>query len=321
VRTPPLTITNQSRFYILRIIAIIAVIMSTSCFLQCGNRMAHSKDTIQIKGSDTVVNLVQAWVEAFRNVDPSIKIEVSGGGSGVGIAALERGAIDIATASRNIKKKEAQTVLENTGKNPIEHIIAYDGLALYVNKNNPVDSITISDLARIYGDENKVERWSDLGIIIPGVKNDKIIRISRQSSSGTYDFFREKVLNKKDFSLGSCDMNGSKEVVELVGTTKTAIGYSGMGYATDHIKMLKLMKSAGDTAYAPTVENTVRKKYPLARSLQMYTLGAPEGSIKKFIDWVLSEEGQQMVSENGFVPVGSNASTHDSSVTAVKNIQ
>jgi phosphate transport system substrate-binding protein len=316
-----LIIKNQALRYFLKTGVKCTLLFFCLTFIQCNKRSGNASETIQIKGSDTVVNLVQAWVEAFRDVDPSIKIEVSGGGSGVGIAALERGAIDIATASRNIKPKEAETVLENTGKEPVEHIIAFDGLALYVNKNNPIDSITISDLARIYGDDNKVTHWSDLGITIPKVKSDKIIRISRQSSSGTYDFFREKVLHKKDFSLGSCDMNGSKEVVELVGITKTAIGYSGMGYATHQIKMLKLIKKTGDTAYAPTVENTINKKYPLARSLQMYTLGKPEGSIKKFIDWVLSEEGQELVAENGFVPVANKTTELDSSVTTVQNIQ
>ncbi len=258
-----------------------------------------------------MVNLVQAWVEAFRLVDPSIDIEVSGGGSGVGIAALERGAVDIATASRNIKENEAKAVTKNTGNEPVEFIIAFDALALYVNKNSPIDSITLSDLARIYGDDNRVRHWKELNVTIPDVKNDKIIRVSRQSSSGTYEFFREKVLHNKDFSLGSCDMNGSKEVVELVGSTKTAIGYSGMGYATETIKMLKLMKETDDTAISPSVDNTLSKKYPLARSLQMYTLGQPKGAIKKFLDWILSEDGQRLVAENGFVPVMSSAIAHD----------
>lgn len=303
----------QPTRYMLKTGVTFTVLLFCMAFIQCNSRTGKGSETIQIKGSDTMVNLVQAWVEAFKLVDPSIDIEVSGGGSGVGIAALERGAIDIATASRNIKEKEAKEVTENTGKDPVEFIVAFDALALYVNKNNPIDSITIPDLARIYGDDNRAHNWNELGITIPNVKNDKIIRISRQSSSGTYEFFREKVLHKKDFSLGSCDMNGSKEVVELVGSTKTAIGYSGMGYATEAIKMLKLMKKADDTAYAPTVENTLSKKYPLARSLQMYTLGQPDGALKKFLDWILSEDGQKLVAENGFVPVTGHAGAQDSS--------
>lgn len=249
-----------------------------------------------------MVNLVQAWVETFKAVDSTIIIEVSGGGSGVGIAAIERGAVDIATASRNIKSKEAEAVKKNTGKDPVEFIVAYDALAVFVHKDNPMDEITIEQLARIFGIENNVTTWSELGVKLPGVKKDKIIRISRQSSSGTYEFFREKVLNKKDFRLGSCDMNGSKEVVELIGSTKTAIGYSGMGYATESIKMLKVKKTDHDTAYAPTIENTMSKKYPLARSLQMYTLGEPRGVTKTFIDWIKSDAGQSLVGDNGFVP-------------------
>jgi phosphate transport system substrate-binding protein len=270
--------------------------------IQCGKSKNVKSAAIQIKGSDTMVNLVQAWVEEYKKVDTTVNIEVSGGGSGVGIAALERGAIDIATASRNIKSKEAEQVLKNTGKEPVEFIVAYDALAIYVHKDNPISQITFEQLAQIFGEGSKITRWSELGIKIPGVKNDKIIRISRQSSSGTYEFFREHVLHKKDFKLGSCDMNGSKEVVEIISSTKTAIGYSGMGYATSSIKMLNLIKKSGDSAYAPTVDNTLNGKYPLARSLQMYTIGNPEGAIKVFLDWVLSDAGQYLVQDNGFVP-------------------
>jgi phosphate transport system substrate-binding protein len=270
--------------------------------IQCGKSKNVKSAAIQIKGSDTMVNLVQAWVEEYKKVDTTVNIEVSGGGSGVGIAALERGAIDIATASRNIKSKEAEQVLKNTGKEPVEFIVAYDALAIYVHKDNPLSQFTFEQLAQIFGEGSKITRWSELGIKIPGVKNDKIIRISRQSSSGTYEFFREHVLHKKDFKLGSCDMNGSKEVVEIISSTKTAIGYSGMGYATSSIKMLNLIKKSGDSAYAPTVDNTLNGKYPLARSLQMYTIGNPEGATKVFLDWVLSDAGQYLVQDNGFVP-------------------
>lgn len=287
---------------ILKIASRTVLLLSLIFSLQCTKGKNHTKASIQIKGSDTLVNLVQAWVEEFQKVDSTVDIEVSGGGSGVGIAALERGVIDIATASRNIKSSEVEKVRKNTGKMPVEFIVAYDGLAIYVHKDNPIDSISIAQLAQIYGEDSKVTRWSELGITIPGVKNDKIIRISRQSSSGTYEFFREKVLNNKDFRLGSCDMNGSKEVVELISSTKTAIGYSGMGYATESIKMLKIQKNTVDTAYAPTVVNTLNGKYPLARSLQMYTLGYPEGAIKEFVEWVMSDAGQHLVQSNGFVP-------------------
>ena len=137
---------------------------------------------------------------------------------------------------------------------------------------------------------------------IPGVSKDEIVRVSRQSSSGTYEFFREHVLANKDFKLGSRDMNGSKEVVELVGSTPTAIGYSGMGYATAAVKMLKVASKPGEPGIAPTVENTLSKAYPLARSLQMYTLGQPEGAVKAYIDWVMSDAGQKILEQSGYVP-------------------
>jgi phosphate transport system substrate-binding protein len=276
--------------------------------LSCSPKNGHAGNkaaggTIQIKGSDTMVNLVQAWAEAFERIDSTIDIEVSGGGSGVGIAALERGAIDIATASRTIKSAESDKVVENTGKTPTEFIVAFDALAVFVHKENPLNEISFEKLAQIFREDGTTTLWSQLGIIIPRDRHDKIVRVSRQSSSGTYEFFREKVLHKKDFKLGSLDMNGSKESVELISSTRTAIGYSGMGYATPGIKMLALKVTEADTAYAPTVANTLSKKYPLARSLQMYTLGEPSGAVGKFIAWVMSAEGQKIVEENGFVPI------------------
>jgi phosphate transport system substrate-binding protein len=142
-----------------------------------------------------------------------------------------------------------------------------------------------------------------LGVTIPGAKDDSIVRVSRQSSSGTYEFFREHVLGNKDFKNGSRDMNGSKEVVELVGTTPTAIGYSGMGYATSHVKMLKIATKPGSPAVGPSVQNALDKSYPIARPLQMYTLGEPQGAVKNFVDWTLSEAGQKLVASSGYVPL------------------
>ena len=129
------------------------------------------------------------------------------------------------------------------------------------------------------------------------------MRVSRQSSSGTYEFFRDHVMGNLDFKLGSRDMNGSKEVVELIGGTPTAIGYSGMGYATPAVKMLRIAARTGDPAFPPSVENTLNKTYPLARSLQLYTLGEPQGAVKAYIDWILSDAGQKIIEESGYVPL------------------
>jgi phosphate transport system substrate-binding protein len=267
----------------------------------CGGSKS-SRTTLQMKGSDTMVNLAQAWAEAYVHADTAVDLEVSGGGSGVGIAALIRGTIDLASASRNMKPEEVEQARAHTGKQPKEFVVGYDALAIYVHRENPIETISIEQLARIYEENSTVSKWSQIGVVLDG-GDDEVVRISRQSSSGTYEFFREHVLNNRDFMLGSRDMNGSKEVVELVGHTKTAIGYSGMGYATDDIKMLRVTSEDGKPAAAPSIENVHNKSYPLARPLLVYTLGEPEGATKRFIDWILSDEGQRLVEESGYVPV------------------
>jgi phosphate transport system substrate-binding protein len=258
---------------------------------------------IQNKGSDTMVNVAQVWAEEYRKAAPSVEVEVSGGGSGVGIAALVKGAVDIANASRDIKPSEVELATKNTGKQPKGFTVGFDALAVYVHKDNPLSEITFEQLSEVYAEGGKATRWSEIGVTIPGAKDDTIVRVSRQSSSGTYEFFREHALGNKDFRLGSRDLNGSKEVVELVGSTPTAIGYSGMGYATAAVKMLKVATAKGAPAVEPTVAAVHDKSYPLARSLHLYTLGEPQGAVKAYIDWILSEAGQKIVEDSGYVPV------------------
>ena len=274
-----------------------------------GGDAAVAQVSIQNKGSDTMVNLAQAWAEEYRKVAPTVEVEVSGGGSGQGIAALIKGTIDIANCSRNMKSEEIDQAAKNTGKTPKEFIVGYDGLAVYVHKDNPLEEITFEQLSEIFAEGGKITKWSDLGVKIPNTSSDDIVRVSRQSSSGTYEFFREHVLNKKDYKLGSRDMNGSKEVVELVSSTPTAIGYSGMGYASPGVKMLKVAQKAGQRAYAPTVQNTLDKTYPISRSLLVYTLGEPQGAVKKYIDWMMSDAGQKVVETTGYVPLAPEART------------
>jgi phosphate transport system substrate-binding protein len=278
-----------------------AAALTSACLLQSG--CGGGKPAIQVKGSDTMVNLAQAWAEEYNKVSPDVKVEVSGGGSGVGIAALLDGTIDIADASRNMKPEEIARAKKNTGKEPKEFVVGYDALAIYVNKDNPLDEITLDQIAQIYAEGGPITKWSQLGVKIPGSSSDEIVLVSRQSNSGTYEFLREHVLNQKDFRLGSRDMNGSKEVVALVASTPTAIGYSGMGYATPGVKMLKVKKTAADPAFEPNVANTLASTYPIARSLLVYTLGAPSGAVKAYLDWVLSDAGQKVVEATGYVPV------------------
>ena len=287
----------------------IPALLAALALTGCGGGAGRSAIIIQNKGSDTMVNLAQAWAEAYQTVAPEVEVEVSGGGSGVGVAALVRGTVDIANVSRDLKPDELEQARRNTGKTPSEITVGYDGLAIFVHKDNPLEEITFEQLAAIYGEGGATTRWSQLGVQVPGCASDEIIRISRQSSSGTYEFFREHVLGQKDFKLGSRDMNGSKEVVELVGNTPCAIGYSGMGYATAQVKMLKVRAAAGQPAAAPTLANTLSKQYPIARSLHLYTLGEPEGEVKRYTDWILSAAGQKVVEASGYVPVrGAGAS-------------
>jgi phosphate transport system substrate-binding protein len=272
----------------------------------CGGGGGASKPAntvIQNKGSDTMVNVAQVWAEEYRKVAPDVEVEVSGGGSGVGIAALIRGTIDVANSSRDIKPSESEQAQRNTGKPTKGFIVGFDALAVYVHKDNPLAEISFDQLTELYAEHGKVTRWSELGVVIPGVSDDTIVRVSRQSSSGTYEFFREHALGNKDFRLGSRDLNGSKEVVELVGSTPTAIGYSGMGYATPGVKMLKVAHSKTEPAVAPTIAAVHDKSYPLARSLHLYTLGEPQGAVKAYIDWILSDAGQKVVQDSGYVPV------------------
>ena len=262
-----------------------------------------ARTVIQNKGSDTMVNVAQVWAEEYRKVAPDVEVEVSGGGSGVGIAALMKGAVDIANASRDLKPSEAEQAQKNTGKKPVGFTVGYDALAVYVHKDNPLSEITLEQLTELYAEGGKTTRWSELGVKIPGVTDDTIVRVSRQSSSGTYEFFREHALGNRDFRMGSRDLNGSKEVVELVGGTLTAIGYSGMGYATAAVKMVRVTSKPGSPAIAPTVAAVHDKTYPLARSLHVYTLGEPQGAVKQYIDWILSDAGQKVVEDSGYVPV------------------
>jgi phosphate transport system substrate-binding protein len=282
-----------------------AVVLALACGLLggCGGGTSvPAPATIQLKGSDTMVNVMQAWAEAYKHVAPGVDVEVSGGGSGVGIAALVRGAIDVAASSRAMKPEEIAQAVRSTGRTPVEFIVGYDALAVYVNRANPLSAIGVEQLREIFAEDGALTKWSQLGVTIPGSDSDEIVRVSRQSSSGTYEFFREHVLGKRDFKLGSRDMNGSKEVVELVAHTPTAIGYSGMGYATAEVKMLGLSTAPGAAPVAPSVEATLDRSYPLARSLQLYTLGRPEGEVMRFVDWVRSEAGQRILQDSGYVP-------------------
>ena len=261
----------------------------------------QARTVIQNKGSDTLVNVAQAWAEAYQTVAPEVAIAVSGGGSGTGIAAMINGTVDIANASRKMKDKEVN-MAQDRGQNPIEHVVGYDALAIFLHPDNPMSVISINQLKDIYSRKGKVKNWSDLGVTVPGCKGNQIVVVSRQNNSGTYAYFKKAVLGKKGkYRSGTLDMHGSKDVVDLVEKTPCAIGYSGLAYATDHIKMA-CVSSDGNACVNPSVATAVDRSYPIARPLFMYTNGEPAGEIKKYLDWIMSDTGQCIISDKGYAP-------------------
>lgn len=254
---------------------------------------------IQIKGSDTIVNAAQQLAEEFMKSYPYIYIGVTGGGSGVGVASLINKTCDIATLSREIKPKELAAA-EKVGVNPKEYIIAYDGIAIIINKNNPIEKLTIKQLHDIY--TGKITNWQDIG-----GQNLPIVGLSREVNSGTHTYFKEEVVqladkkNKDEFAPNILLLSSSQAIVEETSQNPSAIGYLGMGYVSDKTKTLKLAKT--DKFYAPSIENVLSKQYPLSRPLYIYTNGQAQGIIKIFIDFIFSKIGQEQFIKTGFVPL------------------
>jgi phosphate transport system substrate-binding protein len=267
--------------------------------IACGG--GEQRTLIQNKGSDTLVNVAQAWAEAYQTVNPNVVVAVSGGGSGTGIAALINGTVDIANASRAIKDKEAD-LAEQNGQHPVQHVVGYDALAIFLHMDNPIDEITIAQLKGIFVDGGSTTTWTDLGVDVPGCKGQEIVVVSRQNNSGTYAYFRKAVLGEEDFRLGTRDMHGSKDLVDLVEKTPCAIGYSGLAYATDHVKMPCVSTGSGATCITPSVDTAVDGTYPIARPLFMYTDGEPAGAIGEYMNWIKSDEGQCIILEKGYAP-------------------
>ncbi len=264
---------------------------------------AEARELIQNKGSDTLVNVAQAWAEAYQTVNSDVAVAVTGGGSGTGIAAMINGTVDIANASRAMKQKELD-LAKSKGQNPIEHIVGFDALAVYLHMDNPAKSLSIAQLAEMFGEEGETETWTDIGLEVPGCKDQEMVLVSRQNNSGTYAYFRKAVLGKKrDYRMGTRDMHGSKDVVDLVEKTPCAIGYSGLAYATDHVKMACISKDDAEDCVMPTVATASDGSYPIARPLFMYTNGEPAGEIKKYLDFILSDRGQCIILKKGYAPV------------------
>jgi phosphate transport system substrate-binding protein len=257
--------------------------------------LVASAAPVTIKGSDTMVILGQRWAEDYMHKNPNNPIQVTGGGSGTGISALINGTTDICQASRAMKPAEKSKLRDRYNTTGVEIPVARDGLAVYVHSSSPLTEITMAQLKDIF--TGKLTNWKDVG----GPDN-KIIVYSRENSSGTYVFFKDHVLEGRDFSPRAQTMPGTASVVNAVSKEKFGIGYGGAAYAKG-IKILKVKKDAGAAGVAPDLKTVTDGSYPLARPLFFYLRNKPSGDIKTFVDFVLSDEGQKVVDKVGYYPV------------------
>lgn len=263
---------------------------------------AGSSRAIQNKGSDTMVNLALAWAEAYRNVKPEVDIAVTGGGSGTGIAALVNGTVDIANASRKMKKEEIEQAQKN-GIEPKEFTVAIDALAIVVHPDNPVSQLTIPQLADIF--TGRITNWKEVG-----GWDAPIVLVSRETNSGTHVYFLEQVVrkgekeNKDIFAPQTLLMPSSVGITSEIRRNRNAIGYDGLGYIDPkHEKTIAVAKKDGETFVAPSVATGADGSYPISRGLYMYTAGEPTGAVKDYMDWIVGPEAQQIVADLGFVPL------------------
>ncbi len=249
---------------------------------------------ITVKGSDTMVILAQKWAEVYMKSHPEVTIQVTGGGSGTGIAALINGATDICNSSRQIKPSEVEKLKQRYNSPGVEIPCAQDGITIFLNESNPVNELSLKQLSDIY--TGRVKNWKEVG------GPDAAIRLyGRENSSGTYVFFQEKVV-KGDYSPSTNTLPGTAAVVNAVVKDKYGIGYGGAAYAAG-VKHCKVKKDAGSPGYMPTAETIKNKQYPITRYLYMYMANRPTGETKSYIDWILSPEGQKYVTEIGYFPV------------------
>jgi phosphate transport system substrate-binding protein len=264
-----------------------------------------SAAVIRVKGSDTMIQLATGWAETYHKVNPSVEVVPNGGGTGTGFAALQNNTCDICNASREIKAEERAKTKEVTGKDVKEFVVAYDALAVYTNPKNPTKEISVPELTEIWAEGGTITSWNQIDPKLKG----KIVLFGRQNNSGTYDYFREHICGKaadkkqREFRGGISEMNGSAEVVENVAKTPLGMGYSGMGYKTDHVNWLKVSAKKGEPAIEPGIDVARSGKYPIARKLYLYTAGEPTGQVKAYIEWIQSVAGQKVVEQEGFVPL------------------
>jgi len=273
---------------IIRTLSFLATTMVVATAAQAGN--------ITVKGSDTLVILAQKWAEVYMSKHPETKIQVSGGGSGVGFAALQNQQTDLCDASRKIKSTEIANCIKAFGKRPTEYKVALDGLSVYVHESNSIKELSLEQLERIF--TGKVKNWKDVG------GNDAPITVySRENSSGTYEFFKEHVLKGKDFAASAQTMPGTSALVQAVSKDNGGIGYGGGAYAKG-TKALKIKKDDASPAIEPTEENVVNSSYPIWRYLFVYVNpNLDKGEVAAYLTWIRGAEGQKLVKDVGYYPL------------------
>ena len=259
------------------------------------------KQNITLKGSDTMLQIGQRWAEVYMKDHPNATIQVTGGGSGTGIAALVNGTTQICQSSRPMKDEEKASVKQQRKADVSEIPVAVDALAVYLNKQNRVDHMTMEQVRRIF--QGEITNWKDVG-----GSNGNIVLYGRENNSGTYVFFKEHVLANGDFAERYQPLGGTAAVINAVVKDVNGIGYGGIGYATD-LKAISIAKDAASEPVVPTMENALSNKYPLSRFLYWYTAGPPAGTIKDLVDWVLGPQGQNIVKDVGFYPLKGDAQT------------
>lgn len=242
-----------------------------------------------------MVILGQKWAETYMKEHPGISIQVTGGGSGTGIAALINGSTDLCNASRPMKDKEKEEVKTKRGAPAVETKVALDALAVYVNDKNPVKEMDLDQLKKIYRGE--VKNWKDIG-----GPDKKIVLYGRENNSGTYGYFKEHVLENKDFAPEVQTLAGTSAVASAVKGDEAGIGYGGIAYATG-IRLLAVKKTKDSPAVEPKLETAKDGSYPISRYLYIYTAGEPQGLAKDFITWTISEAGQKVVNDVGYFPL------------------
>jgi phosphate transport system substrate-binding protein len=297
----------SQRISIRQVLRMLAAAVLAACAVACASDGAQgaaqppdAAQTIENKGSDTLVNLALAWAETYMGEHSDVRISVTGGGSGTGIAAMVNGTVDIANASRQMSKEERDAASKN-GYDPLEFTVARDAIAVVVNPSNPVSGLTLQQISAIY--TGVITNWSEVG-----GEDRPIVLLSRESNSGTYVYFLENVIrlgDKKSTLLFSPDtllMPSSEGISAEIRQNPNAIGYDGLGYVTSDQKALAIAHDAGSVYVLPSVESVNDGSYPVARDLYMYTPGEPSGQVKAYLDWIQGP-GQAVVPTLGFVPL------------------